>query len=44
MTRQNVGTTLHHYSIPSSNWAQKGSGEFDEGEYFTTLKKCVVYG
>jgi alpha-N-arabinofuranosidase len=35
------GTTLHHYSIPSSNWAKKGSAtKFDEGEYFTTLKNA----
>ena len=35
------GTTLHHYSIPSSSWAKKGSAtNFVESEYFTTLKNA----
>ncbi len=35
------GTTLHHYSIPGSSWAKKGSAtNFVESEYFTTLKNA----
>lgn len=35
------GTTLHHYSIPSTSWAKKGSAtNFVESEYFTTLKNA----
>ena len=36
------GLTLHHYTIPSGNWDKKGSAtEFDEREYFNTMKNCL---
>lgn len=35
------GISLHYYTI-CHNWAQKGSAtEFDESEYFTTMKKTL---
>lgn len=37
------GTTLHYYTIPSGSWGKKGSAtEFDEKEYFNTMKNCLV--
>ncbi len=35
------GLSLHHYTVPGT-WAAKGSAtQFDEGEWFTTLKKAL---
>lgn len=35
------GLSLHHYTVPR-NWAQKGSAtQFDEAEWFITLKKTM---
>lgn len=37
------GLTLHYYTLPSGNWAKKGSAtSFDEKEYFNTMKNCLV--
>jgi alpha-L-arabinofuranosidase len=37
------GLTLHYYTLPSGNWARKGSAtNFDEKEYFNTMKNCLV--
>ena len=44
---KNIGTgmwglTLHYYTVPKG-WGNKGSATaFDEKEYFTTMKKCLV--
>lgn len=36
------GMTLHYYTIPTGNWAKKGSAtSFDEKEYFTTMKNTL---
>ncbi|MCX6206846.1 MAG: alpha-N-arabinofuranosidase [Bacteroidetes bacterium] len=36
------GLTLHYYTVPK-DWGNKGSAtSFDEAEYFTTMKKCLV--
>lgn len=36
------GLSLHHYTIPTNNWNKKGSAtEFDEKEYFNTMKNCL---
>ncbi len=41
--RQMWGLSLHHYTIPTGNWGKKGSAtSFDEKEYFTTMKNCLV--
>ena len=41
-TRYMHGLSLHYYTIPH-NWAKKGSAtEFNEEEWFTTLKKAAV--
>jgi alpha-N-arabinofuranosidase len=35
------GLSLHHYTVPNT-WAAKGSAtQFDQGEWFTTLKKAL---
>ncbi len=35
---QMQGLSLHHYTIPTSDWAHKGSSvDFDEKEYYNTL-------
>ncbi len=37
------GLSLHYYTVPSGNWDCKGSAtEFDESEWFGTLKKTLV--
>lgn len=37
------GLTLHHYTLPTGNWDKKGSStEFDEKEYFNTMKNCLI--
>jgi alpha-L-arabinofuranosidase len=37
------GLTLHYYTIPSGSWGKKGSAtNFDEKEYFNTMKNCLV--
>lgn len=37
------GLSLHHYTIPTSKWSNKGSAtQFDEKEYFNTLKNCLL--
>ena len=36
------GLSLHYYTVPH-NWADKGSAtQFDEGDWFETLKKALV--
>jgi alpha-N-arabinofuranosidase len=36
--RQMHGLSLHHYTIPTGNWGNKGSAtQFDETEYFNTI-------
>ncbi|MCF3107192.1 alpha-N-arabinofuranosidase [Niabella sp. CC-SYL272] len=36
------GLSLHHYTIPTGKWNQKGSATaFDEKEYFNTMKNCL---
>jgi alpha-N-arabinofuranosidase len=36
------GFSLHHYTIPTSNWDKKGSATaFSETEYFNTMKNCL---
>lgn len=36
------GMTLHYYTIPTGNWAKKGSAtQFDEKEYFNTMKNTL---
>jgi alpha-N-arabinofuranosidase len=37
------GLTLHYYTIPTGSWGKKGSAtNFDEKEYFNTMKNCLV--
>jgi alpha-N-arabinofuranosidase len=44
---KNIGTrmwgiSLHCYTIPTGNWAKKGSAtNFNEDEYFKTMKNCL---
>jgi alpha-N-arabinofuranosidase len=34
--------TLHHYSVPTGDWKQKGSATgFDVWEYYSTMQKCL---
>ncbi len=36
------GLALHHYTLPTGNWGNKGSAtSFDENEYFNTMKNCL---
>lgn len=36
------GLALHHYTLPTGNWGNKGSATaFDENEYFNTMKNCL---
>lgn len=36
------GISLHYYTIPTGNWAHKGSAtRFDEKEYFSTMKNAL---
>jgi alpha-N-arabinofuranosidase len=36
------GMTLHYYTVPTGNWAKKGSAtSFDEKEYFNTMKNTL---
>ena len=36
------GLSLHYYTIPSGDWSKKGSStEFDEAEYFNTMKNTL---
>jgi alpha-N-arabinofuranosidase len=36
------GISLHHYTLPNGSWTEKGSAtEFDEGEWFKTLKQTL---
>ncbi len=36
------GLSLHYYTIPSGSWNAKGSAiQFDEKEYFATMKNCM---
>jgi len=36
------GLSLHHYTIPTGDWGQKGSAvDFDENTYFHTLKSTM---
>jgi alpha-N-arabinofuranosidase len=36
------GTGLHYYTVPTGNWARKGSAtNFDETQYFSTMKNCL---
>jgi len=36
------GTGLHYYTVPTGNWARKGSAtNFDEAQYFSTMKNCL---
>lgn len=40
-TRMMWGLTLHYYTVPK-DWSNKGSAtNFDESEYFTTMKKTL---
>jgi alpha-N-arabinofuranosidase len=35
------GLSLHYYTVPGEGWEKKGSAtQFDENEWFITLKKC----
>jgi alpha-N-arabinofuranosidase len=37
--RQMQGLSLHHYTVPTGNWGNKGSAtQFDETEYFNTIR------
>ena len=37
------GLSLHYYTVPKSNWSDKGSATvFDENEWFTTLRKSLM--
>lgn len=37
------GLSLHHYTLPTLNWSNKGSAtKFDEKEWFSTLKNTLV--
>jgi len=37
------GLSLHYYTVPGPDWRHKGSAtRFDEGEWFTTLRKSLV--
>ncbi len=37
------GIALHHYTIPTGSWGNKGSAtSFTDTEYFTTMKNCLV--
>jgi alpha-N-arabinofuranosidase len=38
------GLTLHHYTLPTGSWTgSKGSAtNFDEQQYFNTMKNCLV--
>ncbi|GHT38014.1 alpha-N-arabinofuranosidase [Bacteroidia bacterium] len=37
------GLSLHHYTLPTNDWSNKGSAtQFDEAEYFTTISKTFV--
>ena len=44
---KNIGTrmwglSLHNYTIPTGSWGNKGSAtQFDEKEYFATIKNCL---
>ena len=36
------GLALHHYTLPTGNWGNKGSAtSFDLNEYFNTMKNCL---
>jgi alpha-N-arabinofuranosidase len=36
------GVSLHYYTLPTGNWADKGSDtKFGEREYFNTMKNCL---
>ena len=36
------GISLHHYTLPTGNWGNKGSATaFDEKQYFNTMKNCL---
>lgn len=36
------GLALHHYTLPTGNWGNKGSAtSFDQNEYFNTMKNCL---
>ena len=36
------GLALHHYTLPTGNWGNKGSATaFDQNEYFNTMKNCL---
>ena len=40
--RQMDGLSLHYYTLPTNNWAKKGSAtDFDEAVYATTLKRAL---
>lgn len=42
VSRMMDGLTLHYYTVPTGNWADKGSAtEFDEALYYQTLKKTL---
>lgn len=37
------GISLHYYTLPTSNWSNKGSAtQFNEKEYFSTMKNCLM--
>ena len=41
-SRYMSGISLHYYTLPTNNWQKKGSStEFDESEWFTTLKNTL---
>ena len=36
------GLSLHHYSLPTGKWADKGSAtEFDDEQYYNTIFECL---
>jgi alpha-N-arabinofuranosidase len=41
--RRMDGLSLHHYTLPTGNWGQKGSAtQFGEDQWFSTLKNTLV--
>jgi alpha-N-arabinofuranosidase len=40
--RRMDGLSLHYYTLPTGNWAAKGSAtRFDEGQWFSTLQRTL---
>jgi alpha-L-arabinofuranosidase len=41
--RRMNGVSVHYYTLPTGNWAKKGSAtSFDESEWFATLSRTLV--